>query len=271
MADYYTRQDYEGFGMMMPKLPVYLRSLGHKKLPYGKIEHAPHLRCPFFEMIWCCHGIGEVTLYQQKFQLAPNDIFFYYPNEDHVLQSHSREWELYWITFDGPNAYAFFNGYGYERKMHSSEDFPLDLYRTICSKIGESSPAVFRSQLANLCQLLALAGSEEMNNDDPMESALDLIRKNLDNPALDVNFLADKLNCHRTTLARLFKQKFGRMPQQAIHDRRIHVSESLLSGTDLPVCEIARRCGFSNASSFCRFFQKYHHMTPLQYRKQKGV
>ena len=95
---------------------------------------------------------------------------------------------------------------------------------------------------------------------------MNLIRKNLDNPLLNVNFLAEELQLHRSTLVDLFKKKLGRLPGQAIRDRRRALAETLLSGTNLPVNEIARRCGIADVSSFCRFFKDRHKMTPLQYR-----
>ena len=173
------------------------------------------------------------------------------------------------MTFNGPNAVAFFDGYGYSRKMHSMEDCPVQLFDEIRQKISDPSPLVFGSMLGLLCQLLAMAGGTDKSENDPVQQALNLIRKNLDNTLLNVNFLADELQIHRSTLVNLFKKRFGRLPGQAIYDRRIERAKSLLAGTLLPVKEIARRCGIPDESSFCRFFKNRIHQTPQQYRQKE--
>lgn len=261
----YTRVNHESFENV-PRLPVYLRSVGYKKLQNGTLEKSTELHSPFFEMIWCKRGVGEVFLYKESFPLLANDIFFYHPNEQHKIHSLSDDFEIYWATFNGPNAVAFFDGYGYSRKMHSIEQCPVQLFEQIRHQISDPSPLTFRSMLALLCQLLALAGGTDNAEKDPVQKALELIRKNLDNPLLNVNFLADELQIHRSTLIDLFRKKLGRLPGLAIRDRRRALAETLLSGTTLPVKEIARRCGIADVSSFCRFFKEKHRMTPLQYR-----
>ncbi|MDR0932088.1 MAG: AraC family transcriptional regulator [Victivallales bacterium] len=266
--DIYTRIDCENHNKPFP-LPVYLRSIGYKRLDNGYWERLPELHSPFFEMIWCAKGIGEVILYKESFLLHANDIFFYHPNERHILHSLSDGWETYWITFDGPNAVAFFDSYNYPRKTHSKEPFPLDLYNEILQKISDSSPVTFRSMLALLCRLLALAGGEDVVESNPVQMALNLIQKNLSNPDLDVNFLADQLQIHRSTLVTLFKKRLGRLPSQAIRDRRIQFAEAFLRGTTLSVKEIASRCGIRDESSFCRLFRQTYKLTPMQYRLRK--
>lgn len=260
----YTRGSKELYNTT--KLPVYLRSCGRKSLDNDHWENAPELRNPFFEMIWCARGIGEAILYRESFLLEPDDIFFFHPNERHVLHSLSDGWELYWVAFDGPNAVAFFDGYGYPRKMHSTEPFPKELFDEIRHKIGDLSPVTSRSMLALLCQLLALAGGADKSESDPVLQALELIRKNLANPELNVNFLADQLQIHRSTLVDLFKKQLNRLPGQVIRDHRIQCAETLLRGSMLPVKEIGKRSGIPDESSFCRFFQHYCQMTPMQYR-----
>ena len=153
----YTRVNPESRETPFP-LPVYVRSIGYKNMEKGYRERATELHSPFFEMIWCTHGIGEVILFQEAFQLFPNDVFFYYPNERHSFHALSEQWEVRWIAFDGPAATVFFEGYGYSRKMHAAGPCPLDLFEEIQTKIGDPSPVVFRSMPALLCRLLALAG-----------------------------------------------------------------------------------------------------------------
>ena len=264
----YTRVNPESRETPFP-LPVYVRSIGYKNMEKGYRERATELHSPFFEMIWCTHGIGEVILFQEAFQLFPNDVFFYYPNERHSFHALSEQWEVRWIAFDGPAATVFFEGYGYSRKMHAAGPCPLDLFEEIQTKIGDPSPVVFRSMPALLCRLLALAGGTAKTESDPVRNALEIIRENLTNPDLNVNFLADRLGIHRSTPVELFKTHLGTRPGQAIRNRRFHVAEAFLRGSNLPIREIAKRCGIPDVSSFCRFFQEKSGFTPTQYRRNE--
>ena len=48
---------------------------------------------------------------------------------------------------------------------------------------------------------------------------------------------------------------------------RLSYAKELLKYTDLPVNEIAERCGINQASHFINLFKSREHITPLQFRK----
>ena len=52
---------------------------------------------------------------------------------------------------------------------------------------------------------------------------------------------------------------------------RIANAGNLLRGSDIPVAEVAKRCGIPNLNNFCRFFKRISGMTPLEFRRKKGV
>ena len=54
----YTRVNHESFENV-PRLPVYLRSVGYKKLQNGTLEKSTELHSPFFEM--CASPLGWTT------------------------------------------------------------------------------------------------------------------------------------------------------------------------------------------------------------------
>ena len=266
ISEGYTRLNNEDFDSI--KLPVYFRSFGYKCFDRGTKESSTETHSPFFEMIWGVRGVGEVTLFNEVFQLLPDEVFFYHPYERHQLHAISQGWTLYWVTFDGPGAVAFFDGYKYSRKMHAAGPCPIELFDKIKQEIGGNSPETVRLMLARLCQLLALAGGRDHSDNDLVEQALNLIRRNIANPELNVNFLADQLEVHRSTLIKQFKKKLNRHPGLAIRDRRLHMAEALLRRSTLPIKEIARSCGLPLGSTFSRFFFHCQKISPMQYRRQ---
>jgi len=66
----------------------------------------------------------------------------------------------------------------------------------------------------------------------------------------------------RSTLDKLFEDHLGKTVAGIISGIRIQRSQTLLADTDLTLAEIARICGFSSATYFCRFFKRITGQTP---------
>ena len=73
-------------------------------------------------------------------------------------------------------------------------------------------------------------------------------------------------------LCRLFKRYMEMRPVEYIRKVRISRAKKLLSNTDLPVQEVAARCGFENATYFYRCWNKTEKESPAEYRREhKGI
>ena len=73
-------------------------------------------------------------------------------------------------------------------------------------------------------------------------------------------------------LCRLFKHYMEMRPVEYIRKVRISRAKKLLSNTDLPVQEVAARCGFENATYFYRCWNKTEKESPAEYRRgHKGI
>ena len=67
-------------------------------------------------------------------------------------------------------------------------------------------------------------------------------------------------------LERHCKRVFQLTPRQMIHKARLEEGSRLLLHTDLPVTEIALRCGYTDHSAFSRQFRALTSLSPSQYR-----
>ncbi len=83
---------------------------------------------------------------------------------------------------------------------------------------------------------------------------------------VSVNEIANRLNCSRRQLERLFATELGISPMAAYLALRVHYAKSLLEGSDLRIGEIAYRCGFGNAGHFSRVFRQQTGITPTHLR-----
>lgn len=146
-----------------------------------------------------------------------------------------------------------------------------------------------------LCKSLALAGADEVLNNNPQTSLLNSLIVTLYNLSkighkedkrplslaekikiyLDAHYLENitldnishAMHLNRFYLSHIFKEHMGVSPIQYVNKRRISEAQLLLISTDLSITEIAFRCGFNNSNYFQTFFKKSIGMTPGKYRK----
>ncbi len=84
---------------------------------------------------------------------------------------------------------------------------------------------------------------------------------------LSVDQICEAVGRSRSTLDKLFQVHLGRSVAGEMTRIRLQRSQGLLSDSDWPLAEIARRCGFSSATYFCRFFKRITGQTPDAYRQ----
>jgi AraC-like DNA-binding protein len=72
---------------------------------------------------------------------------------------------------------------------------------------------------------------------------------------------------HLTTVVR---RRTGRTVQEWIIERRMAEARSLLSDTELPVAEVARRIGISDPGYFSRLFRRTHGTSPRDWRSRSS-
>ena len=65
----------------------------------------------------------------------------------------------------------------------------------------------------------------------------------------------------------IFTESVGISPHQHLIDCRIDNAKKLLWNTDVPICEVAEKCGFGCQQYLNKVFKKETGMTPSQYRK----
>ena len=84
---------------------------------------------------------------------------------------------------------------------------------------------------------------------------------------LSVEQLAKKCNVSTSYLHKLFAEALGQSPHDYLLTRRISAAKGLLIGTDLPLSEVAIRCGFNSQAYFSDCFRRKTGQTPGSFRK----
>ncbi len=65
---------------------------------------------------------------------------------------------------------------------------------------------------------------------------------------------------------RRFKSEIGMTPSDYLLRARLNMSCKMLVESNLPVDEVARRCGINSGAQLARLFRKYLATTPTEYR-----
>ena len=95
------------------------------------------------------------------------------------------------------------------------------------------------------------------------------IHKNLDNPDLDVEHLAENMNISRPTLYRKIKAISDLSPNELINLARLKKAAELLNEGVLKIYEISELVGYSSQTHFGRNFSKQFGMSPTEYINSK--
>lgn len=85
---------------------------------------------------------------------------------------------------------------------------------------------------------------------------------------LSVEQIAAAGNVGTTVCTELFRTYTGAPPKTYLTRLRLFHAQNLLCRTDLPVTEIAMKCGFGSPAAFSRTFKKCCTLSPLAYRSE---
>ena len=83
--------------------------------------------------------------------------------------------------------------------------------------------------------------------------------------------LARVAGCSVDTLERRCRRVFGRSPGQLILSTRIDVARGLLTGSDMPLAQIADLCGYADQAGFSRTFTRLVGIPPGRYRREASA
>jgi LacI family transcriptional regulator len=103
--------------------------------------------------------------------------------------------------------------------------------------------------------------------DREVAAALRFIRENAGSP-ITVEDVVRAVMISRSFLERKFQQHLGRTPKAEILRVRMAQAEQLLAESDLPLAEIALRCGFNHENNFSATFLRETGYRPGAYRKR---
>ena len=223
---------------------------------------------------WCAEGCGTIKLHGESYRMEPGDVLFYLPHEDRDLIGGKEVWKVAWCGISGPVAAALILSYEYPRFIKNAGPYPKELFEEMERLLPNNDPYTIRHLAAMTLEVLALIGGKEAKSISYREQEIgkrfvQIVNSRFHDPTLNVESIADILGIHPSTLARKVKKELCRTPQNYLRSYRAQQGLTLLSGTDLPVSEIAKRCGLPDKTHFYTIIRQSVGVSPTEYRENE--
>jgi len=271
-----------------PEIPLsVLRAERHQEFPLH--SHA------FTELVLILQGEGTHLLDGEAFRLTAGDVFVVPRGRTHGYGP-ARELALVNVIFDAgrlglptadiretPGYHALFDLEPQLRQRHhfrsrlqlAAEELRLAdrLVRELEEELAARRPGVRYAAIAALMRLIVFLCRCCRGGVNPaarqlfrLADVVSLLEREYTRP-LNVASLAEMAHLSRSRLHRVFREAYGLAPVEYLLKVRVERAAEWLRRSDLPIGEIASRCGFEDSNYFSRQFRRLIGVAPRDYRR----
>ncbi|MDR2849678.1 MAG: AraC family transcriptional regulator [Verrucomicrobiota bacterium] len=253
----------------------------HYRNPRPDVPEHWHTGC--MEIHCCVRNALTFGFNGRAYRIGPGDLFVNLPGERHTVSAHPKGLVLYWLILRLDDKKDFL-------KQPPQEEAALrrallniphrrfrdtgrvkQLFQTLHLLYDERADRLrtLRLRTTLLDLLLEVLSAAKAHSVPPGEIHLESIAKEIrDHPEGEV--LIDEL-AHRAGMAPThfitrFRMITGLPPRQYQLACRMNAARGLLTGTALPVTDIAMRLGFCTSQHFANLFKRYTGVTPRAWR-----
>lgn len=224
-------------------------------------------------------GRGVFTCMGTDYPLSGGDIYLFPKNTNVAYRAEpSDPWVVHYVGFYGSKDDHYVRQLGLSAQnvaLRRALDPQLLAFFNSMRREARS-PNVSRASLAGYLYLIfgAILHKKEAPEDIAMPSGLfrvitNYVHNNIDQP-LRIHNIAQAFHISESQLFRIFKAQCGLSLHQYIERERIALACNLLQKTQLPMQDIALRCGYAYESHFYKSFQKIVGTSPAKYRTEKA-
>ena len=231
-----------------------------------------------YQLCFVFSGDGVVEFEPNRpVALSQGNLLLLAPGEWHRCRPDPETgWGTLWIGFGGKMARSIVR-----RVFHQDGSFVLPVAKA--NEFESSAMRLVRQMLkfgerrllssaGDLMSLLGRIAEEDFDSDAVVttsgairEAQSEIIRRACE--TIDLMELAKSVGMTYDSFRHQFADTTGFSPLQFQLAERMRVAKNLVSNTNLPISEIARRTGFSSAAYFARSFKAATKLSPIGYRR----
>lgn len=223
------------------------------------------------ELLYFIEGEGYVTCDEKVINVKKDDIVILNSNVLHSFYTDSyMEYNCLIIDRD----FVLKNGLD-TSKLHFSEHIKQDeilinYFKNICDVVSKDFEYIdiATAILPLLCYLYHNYSTKDISenkSDNVIKDAITYILQNI-HKDISVNEIAEKIGMSKYYFIRKFKKYVGYPPIQYINIQRCEMAKVLLREKNNSIKQVAKLCGFEDASYFSKVFYKYTHVHPSDYK-----
>ena len=222
-------------------------------------------------------GKGRIEYGGEVIDVRAGTFYFIRKGADVVYYADADDpYEKIWINLDGILAERLTDLFMLG-EVYAEEINVMRLFLAIHDRLEHITPSnaaeTGRKVSCLLYEMLSEVRRPEFFPDMQDKNSLDeRIRAYLDANLyndISLDLLAEHFGISKMHVIRVFRNKFGTTPIQYLIDRKISVAKNLLSGTVMPIKEIASLLRYSNTQHFSSSFKAATGVTPGKYRQAK--
>jgi AraC-like DNA-binding protein len=247
-------------------IPVALRSAQHSVISAGRFAQAWSKRMVLVK--WVISGQAIMGVHGQRVTFGPGEAAVYMPSIPHRFWAVANENEMCWFSVDGPLAEQFAIALELRSGIFAVGPAPVDKIHEMMESLKDHS-----IQGRRQASLLAISMLYQLANaiTAPQIPSVVLkaqykIQQEFANPDLSAESIAKALGYHRGSLSRLFHKHTGITIIDFLTEARLQEARGLLAHTNDKISDIAKKCGFREATYFHHWFRKHTGLTPKDLR-----
>ena len=247
----------------------------------GEWESVCHTH-PFSELFYVVGGQGRFVVEGETFAVGPEDMVIVNPNVEHTEQSYQNNPLSYVVLAVADLAFLFPGGaegdppcyrkYHFQSQGRKIRSY-LDALMEEASARQENYAVISQSLLEVLLTLLQRTADFSITPAAQAVSSREcaFARRYIDghyHESIGLEELAEMTHLNKFYFAHAFARYYGVSPIRYLIQKRIAVSQDLLSTTNYDIAYIARQLGFSSQSYFSQAFKRETGVSPAAYRRR---
>ena len=272
----------------------FIRKFRHMR---GEFDETYRMQRDFWKIIYVIEGHGRKLINERSYKFGPGSVYLIHPDDQTTFVIESEYIDIYNILFMPEliqdelqhlaNDFDFFsifhrNFQDEVDKTRREQLYILDawkeisrLIKSLADEYEEKKPnyqSIIKLRLLELLILISRQGIEKIKKNDRhnIVNYIDHIIDNYYHEQFGLDFIAKKIELNKSYLCRVYKSLKGKSIFEALKQRRLQESRTLLSNSAMNISEICYACGFNDLSYFYRAFRADMGLNPGDYRKKFG-
>ena len=250
-------------------VPLALRTVQHVKVSRGRFSPTWSRRIVMIK--WVISGMGAMSIGPERTNFGPGAVAIYLPTIPHRFWALNPHNEFCWFTLDGPLAEEFVLHLGLSVGVFNCRPPALEqVYELMDCLKDHTIQGRRQGSLCAIKLLYEMTNSIRTARVAPLvQRARHIIEQEFADPELSAERIAADLSYHRGSLSRIFHKQTGVTIMDYLTHVRLQEAKTLLRYTPDKIAAVAEKCGFQEATYFCRWIRKHTGKTARELRQSE--